>query len=779
MTAASISEGIRRSVVQSECRVMAGMKRRTRLVILACVWLVAAALPAAAQRDDDPSAIVQIPPLAADTGAVSRLLAEATSVRRSDPKKALELGERAEQIARKSGDSYGWSNALVSKCISCIVQGDVSNALRYAINAASIKETISDQPGLAAVYSTIGTLYSKSGDGERALDFHTRALKYYERVNDLRGLSNVKNNIGLLYMNSGSFENALRFFNQSIALKEELNDKPGLANSFVNIGIVYRNSGVASKAEDYFRRAVRLFEELADNYGVAFSYTKLASLAMARKRYNDVLADAGIALPLARGANARDIVRDLYLLMSDAHAGLGDNMKALDHYRLYTSLKDSLFNASNARVIANMAARYDIDRRDREIELLTRLRDEEQARLQTEARNRDAQIRLLEQEKLIKDLEVQENATALREQMYKAENKEKELRLERKEKDMFRDRAKVEELAKQKREQFLTFAVVGLVLLALILVLLFRGYQSRKRSEARYRVKNEELETANAEILRHEKVVQTQAALIENANRELHLRNRELEMLNMEKNEFLGIAAHDLKNPLIMIRSLAEMMIAPVTTSKVSVLEYAEYIYKGADHMIGLVSNLLDVNAIESGGFLFHCSDTNLLPIAEKVIATYRQRAEEKNLALKLECPPDLPFVNVDESATEQILDNLVSNAIKYSMPDRNVYVRLKAFYSVARIEIEDEGPGIKTQDLPRLFQKFVRLEAQPTGHEYSTGLGLSIVKKLAEAMQGNVWCESIYGTGSMFCVELPLAQMRIPASGEAELPTAVTGNIS
>jgi signal transduction histidine kinase len=745
-----------------------GIGAAGRRALIVCALVLIASLPVIAQQDDDPTGDETVSAKGGDSDPVVRLLQQAAAIRHLDPKQALKLGEEAEQMARASGDSYGWSNALYSKCISSIIQGDVSTALKYAIQAATIKEKLSDQTGLAAIYSTMGTLYSKSGDAERALDYQTRALKHYELKNDRQGLSTVKNNLGLLYMNSGAYENALRFFNESIALKEQLNDKKGLANSYINVGIIHKNLGATAKAAEYFQNALHLFTQLHDNFGLAFANSRLASLAMARKRYTDVLEYAQIALPLARKANAREIVRDLYLLMSDAFTGLHDTTKAFEQYRLYTALKDSLSGSSNARVIANMAADYDIGRQKREVELLTKLRKEEQTREQAEARNRDAQIHLLKQDKEIAALQVEEKERALREQEYIAAGREKALELERREKDMFRDRAKMEALAKEKREQFLMFAIIGILLLGLVLVLLFRGYRHRRKSAERYRVKNEELEQANDEILRHEQVVEAQSKVIEHANHELHIRNKELEFLNLEKNEFLGIAAHDLKNPLIMIRSLAEMMNEPSTASRISVVEYADYIYKGADHMIGLVSNLLDVNAIESGGFLFQCTDTNLVPIAEKVLAAYRHRAEAKRLTLRFECGSQLLLAYADESAAEQILDNLVSNAIKYSLPERDIHVRLKSFYSVARLEVEDEGPGIRTEDLPKLFQKFVRLEAQPTGNEYSTGLGLSIVKKLAEAMNGNVWCESEYGKGSIFCVELPLAHPQNPPGEEA-----------
>ena len=107
-------------------------------------------------------------------------------------------------------------------------------------------------------------------------------------------------------------------------------------------------------------------------------------------------------------------------------------------------------------------------------------------------------------------------------------------------------------------------------------------------------------------------------------------------------------------------------------------------------------------------------------------------------------------------SITLQVFENLVSNAVKYSPPGKKIFVRLKAEAGVVRFEVEDQGPGLSKEDQKKLFGKFARLSAKPTGGEHSTGLGLSIVKRLVEAMNGKVWCESELGMGAKFIVTIP-----------------------
>jgi len=110
--------------------------------------------------------------------------------------------------------------------------------------------------------------------------------------------------------------------------------------------------------------------------------------------------------------------------------------------------------------------------------------------------------------------------------------------------------------------------------------------------------------------------------------------------------------------------------------------------------------------------------------------------------------------VLADATVLTQVIENLVSNAVKYSPPGRNICVRLLKSPERARCQVRDEGPGLSAEDQKKLFGKFARLSAKPTGGEHSTGLGLSIVKKMVEAMNGKVWCESELGKGATFIVE-------------------------
>jgi signal transduction histidine kinase len=265
-----------------------------------------------------------------------------------------------------------------------------------------------------------------------------------------------------------------------------------------------------------------------------------------------------------------------------------------------------------------------------------------------------------------------------------------------------------------------------------------------------------------------------------------------------------------LKNPILSIKLLAQLLHDHGMLSDEERTRFTTTIISSSDQMARIINNLLDVNAIERGGMKLDMTAIDLSVAAYTVYEEYERIAGNKGVQLYFESQSDAECL-ADQTAMTQILDNLVSNAVKYSPSGKNVWVRVlanrawdshpkngisgvgnssangsvtnghgsvngsrsnskdsrlfkdSADISLAttsplciRIEIQDEGPGLSDDDKKKLFGKFVRLSAQPTAGERSTGLGLSIVKKMVTAMHGHVWCESELGKGATFVVELP-----------------------
>lgn len=252
-----------------------------------------------------------------------------------------------------------------------------------------------------------------------------------------------------------------------------------------------------------------------------------------------------------------------------------------------------------------------------------------------------------------------------------------------------------------------------------------------------------------------------QAALAELASS-----NERLVHLNNEKNEFMGIAAHDLKNPLTVILGSAELIAMSKDENQNSTL--SKNIVSAATRMRNLIADLLDFNAIEQGKYNSAVERCDIHALVEQCVENNQPIAARKQIAFRVGISEGL-WAKADRAATLQILDNLVSNALKYSPPNTTIHVHALPEKDHVLVKIRDEGPGISEADRRKLFQKFTRLSARPTGGESSTGLGLAIVKRLAEAMSGSVQCYSTLGSGSTFTLQLPVwpkenSESQVPA---------------
>lgn len=241
---------------------------------------------------------------------------------------------------------------------------------------------------------------------------------------------------------------------------------------------------------------------------------------------------------------------------------------------------------------------------------------------------------------------------------------------------------------------------------------------------------------------------------MQEALKKVEASNVELLRLSEEKTEFMGIAAHDLKNPLTVIIGNAEMIGRARNPGMVAQL--VDNIRISGTRMYDLIKNLLDANAIEEGKFRLNLERHNLCTMLERSLEDNYFSATRKGIQILVTKPDEL-WVRADADAMQQILDNLISNAVKYSVPNTLVEVRVGLNGKGAMVAIKDEGPGLSEEDQAKLFQKFSRLTPKPTGGESSNGLGLSIVKKLTEAMDGTVECRSVLGAGTTFTVKLPL----------------------
>lgn len=243
--------------------------------------------------------------------------------------------------------------------------------------------------------------------------------------------------------------------------------------------------------------------------------------------------------------------------------------------------------------------------------------------------------------------------------------------------------------------------------------------------------------------------------------------NKRLVKLDTEKNEFLNIAAHDLKNPLSVITGFADLISSMDDLSEKETKEFADEISKSATRMLDIVTNLLDVRSIEDGKINLKKEPCRITGFIDRIHRDFEATATKKNISLSVSHRDPESITCGDKGAISQILDNLVSNAIKYSPPGSRVSIQTMALKEAIGI---DEGPGLSKEDQTKLLKKFSRLPPQPTENETANGLGLWIVDRIASSMGGKVFCKSVLNEGSTFSLRLHIWEPSPPPSGEQPL---------
>jgi signal transduction histidine kinase/tetratricopeptide (TPR) repeat protein len=636
-----------------------------------------------------------------------------------------------------------------------------------------LMRTKNDVPQTKRILEKIALIYSLSNDTENSLKYHLQLLDINKQLSDPISTATTLNVIGNHYKDLKDLDKALEYYQAALAInrqsgkQEENNNR--IVTNLINIGTIYQSRGDNQNSIKSFKEALEVKKKKGSPVEIAVMHNYLATLYLAQGNYADAEDHTKVAISLLSGTDNKRILVTSYKRLSDIYAKQGNYEKSLESYQAYSMLNDSLLYREQLAQEKEKLKEYVIETTEKEAklnlidqemqalalrnekEIAEREKQEIALRLkEKELQNVSLQKEQLEQGRAVQQLQLQqgkiekekqEQEILLLEQkrdLQYAEIKTKELQeIERqKEIDHKNTRLALQQSQLERigiRQQYLIYTAI---LFLLIILLTLVGYRIKQRD-------NKKLQAQYDEINRQKE--------------QIELINKTLVELNEEKNDLISIVAHDLKSPLNQISGMLEIIRLTVKDQPTGQQEYMTTIAQSTDRLKKMITKILDVSAIESQTLNITIEKINITALLEEIADRFIVQAAKKDIVIIKEFDNAIPFVQSDAGYVSEVLENLMSNAVKYSPLGKRIIIRLSHNTGFVRIEFIDQGQGISPKDLKNLFGKYHKLTTRPTAGEDSTGLGLSIVKKYVQSLKGKVWCESEEGKGSNFIVELPV----------------------
>lgn len=559
--------------------------------------------------------------------------------------------------------------------------------------------------GEADALSHIGICLWIKEDYREALEPTLKSVSLFRALKNNAGIARSCNTLGLIYWRLDQLELALEQFHECYRIYDELGNKSGVANSLNNMAIILTIDERMDEAEEHHHRAVALMQETQNWMGVANAQVNLGYICLNRKNLEEAIRWFRVSLR---------------------------NHRKVDNY------------PSIAHVLSNLASAYfdkgSYDRVGRLL-ILSHQSGKQGNKNWKDSQNEILRVRLLATSEFtgFNLTDAIDRAIALKNLCEQRGDEEFRIKSMEIIPDLFARNGELEK-SNQAYQEFIEVQ------------------KRRFRKDADRRLKNLEIAF---------KVRETEERMASERKQRLELTrlNDELKQLNESKNDFLRMAAHDLRTPVGGIRGLAEVLLEQ-NDLDAEKTEDLLLILQASNHMSQLIENLLDVDAIETGQTKIKLQWTDPRQIITEWISNHRILAEKKGINIHQSNPKDqsLDQIQTDPVCFSRIVSNLLSNAVKFSEYNSDVILTLNLDKEYFSLSIRDGGPGIPEQELNKLFRKFSKLSTRPTSGEGSSGLGLYIVKQLCELLNGEITVANHPNSGAVFTLKLPIKQISVAA---------------
>ncbi len=601
----------------------------------------------------------------------------------------------------------GKVEALNNLAFSSYLQGDYGDGLRYCENGLKLAKQHHLKRDMGNAYLYSGLININQGDFPAALNNFLPYLEISTKEEDLHAIADANSNIGLAYLKLHNTKMALSYYEEALHIHQQIEYPDGMVYVLLNLGKVHLDRKSYMVARQYLNTAVGLSKRLNSQRAFIHASTLFGLLSQMEGEFKSADKHYRVALNIADTLNLPFERANISYHLAKLHYNQSDYNDAIRFGNQALNIAETVESTTLMRNALNLlshafAAAQDLPQAKEFLRQYESLNDSISLKSHSTTMSAMMELYYLKGE----------------------EQKNKQLEAQIALKDV---RIKLD-------KYLLAGGAFAVLCISVIALLLFRMYKHKSKANSILAVLNQKIEQQKAS---------------------LKTANENLAKLNDEKDMLLGVVAHDLRSPLNRIEGLLRLMDLEQGLSERQ-QKYTRVMRRTVDDAQDLTNSLLAINSFENGQLNISPVNVDLHQLISEIRLNYAGISKRKNIALEVLIDEISDDFNTDDVILRRIIDNLISNAFKFS--ERNTRITMQVALKDHRMSfiLSDQGPGISVEDQSKMFKKFSKLSAQPTHNESSNGLGLYIVNNLIMELSGEIKVCSALGKGTIFRVSIP-----------------------
>ncbi|MCF8403892.1 MAG: tetratricopeptide repeat protein [Bacteroidales bacterium] len=621
--------------------------------------------------------------------------------RRTDPDKALAYAYQSLKLSQSVHYTKGIANSLHYIGIIQKVLGKYDTTYLLLQEAKKYYHEINDTVGIVACLTDIGDIYYMQNNYQLALEYLEEARNLITKTGNKEKLSRIYSKLGGIYNLQKQFEKALEYHRKSLEINEGMDFKLGMSVNYNNIGNVYLDLKQYQSAEENYLKSLEIKKEITDNAGIGSILNNLGLISSGRKDFNKALDYHTQALEIFEKMGDKPGIATCQTNIANDFLVAGNYHKSIEYAKLGLTLSE------------------EISLKRTQTEIYRILSEAHAALSQFEEAYQYQKLYKIYHDSTV-NVEAVRQITEM-ESKFEVEKKEKEIALLNSESE------KSELKMKQQRSQ--RNLMIGLTVLVLIILgILIRNFRNKQKLNTR------------------------------------------LKELNLIKSRFFANISHEFRTPLTLLLGPIEKL---MDNAKQEDKEMIGMMHRNATRLLFLDNQLLDLSKLEAGKLSLQVVQSEMIQALKGMVTSFHSFAEKKKINFTYVFPNQKILAFFDQDKLEKIVYNLLSNALKFTPENGRVIFELTIISNNKRkelpqkirkipgrlvcISIKDTGPGIATDHLPYIFDRFYQVDSRQNRSFEGTGLGLSLSKELVELHHGRILVESELGKGSNFNVFLPI----------------------